>query len=404
MGDFNQSVVFEAIRRSDGGLSRIEISEATGLSAQTVTNIVRRLLERGFVREAGRTISGPGKPRTSLELVPRSRVSVGVHLDPAFITGVLLDLAGSVIARRVRRTPTRDPEHILRAMVEIVAEVIAAEGIDSEIVAGVGVAAPGPLDIERGTVIEPPKLHEWHRVPLRDALAEEVRLPVTLEKDTTAAAFAELWTGADASDVSLLFVYIGTGIGTALVIDGEVLRGVSRNVGEVGHIIVDPQGPPCGCGMRGCVEVVCTPQAIVERAERAGAFGGDDDGAGSVDERFTRLCERARRGDTVADQVLVRAAEHLSTLISVLTNMLDLDRVVLGGPFWGPFSEICLRELPAFLAGQNATRGVRGVAVSGSAVGEDVGAVGAACVVLDDILAPRAATLLLDPAVPDESA
>ena len=397
MGDFNQSVVLEAIRRSGDGLSRIELVDATGLSAQTVTNITRRLLDDGLIEEGGRTISGPGKPRTTLQLIPRSRLSLGVHLDPALMTFVLLDLAGAVIARVVRRTPANDPHRIIRAMADTVDELIAGTGVDRASIAGVGVATPGPLDAERGTVIDPPKLHEWHRVPLRDALAAAVGLPVTLEKDTTAAAFAELWTGDDHPAVSLLFVYIGIGIGTGLVLDGEVVRGVSRNVGEVGHIIVDPEGPLCACGMRGCVEVVCTPQAIVEQAERAGVFADDRLGsdAESVDERFRQLCERAADGDLGAERVLVRAAENLSVLISALTNMLDVDRVVMGGPFWSRVERVYLRELPALLDRQSATRAVRCLPVAGSVVGEDVGAVGAGCVVLADMLSPRPASLLL---------
>ncbi|WP_460797608.1 ROK family transcriptional regulator [Microbacterium sp. GXF0217] len=398
MGDFNQSVILEAIRRSGEGLSRIELVDATGLSAQTVTNITRRLLDEGLIEEAGRTINGPGKPRTTLRLVPRSRLSLGVHLDPAVTTVVLLDLSGAVIGRSVRRTPPNDPMQVIRSMAAAIEDLIARSGVARASIAGVGVAAPGPLDAERGTVIDPPKLHQWHRVPLRAALAEAVGLPVVLEKDTTAAAFTEIWTGDDPPDVSLLFVYLGTGIGTALVLDGDVVRGRSRNVGEVGHVIVDPNGAPCGCGQRGCVEVVCTPQAIVEQAERAGALADDRIGsdAASVDERLSQLCAMAEQGDAAALAVLERAAGHLSVLISTLTNMLDVDRVVLGGPFWSRLSGVYLRVLPALLDRQSATRGVRGLPVAGSVVGSDVGAVGAGCVILADVLSPRASSLLLE--------
>ena len=398
MGDFNQSVILEAIRRSGDGFSRIELVDATGLSAQTVTNITRRLLSEGLIEEAGRTINGPGKPRTTLRLIPRSRLSLGVHLDPALTTVVLLDLSGAVIARSVRRTPANDPMQVIRAMADAIEDLIERSGVDRETIAGVGVAAPGPLDAERGTVIDPPKLHQWHRVPLRTALADAVGLPVVLEKDTTAAAFAEIWTGEDPPDVSLLFVYLGTGIGAALVLDGDVVRGRSRNVGEVGHVIVDPDGPVCGCGRRGCVEVVCTPQAIVEQAERAGVLADDRVGsdAESVDERLALLCTRAQQGDAGALAVLVRAAENLSVLISTLTNMLDVDRVVLGGPFWARLSRVYLRELPKLLERQSATGAVRNLPVAGSVVGDDVGAVGAACVILADVLSPRASSLLLE--------
>ncbi len=398
MGDFNRSVILEAIRRSGDGLSRTELVDATGLSAQTITNITRRLLDDRFIEEAGRTIQGPGKPRTTLRLNATSRLSIGVHLDPAMMTFVLLDFSGAVVARSARRMPADDARRIIAAMAGAIRDIIDGSGAEPEAIIGIGVATPGPLDAERGTVVDPPKLHSWHRVPLRDALAEATGLRVTLEKDTTAAAVAELWTGDHPPDGSFLFVYLGIGIGTALVIDGDVVKGASRNAGEVGHIIVDPRGPECACGQRGCVEVVCTPQAIVERAERAGVFADDRVGsdAESVDARFTELCDRAAGGDRDASGVLDQAVRHLAVLISALTNMLDIDRVVLGGPFWSRVATLYLRALPQLLERQSATRAVRDLPVGGTVVGDDVGAVGAGCVVLDEVLSPRAAALFLD--------
>ncbi|WP_232304572.1 ROK family transcriptional regulator [Microbacterium sp. XT11] len=395
MGDFNQSVILETIRRSGQGMSRIELSEATGLSAQTVTNITRRLLDEGFIEEAGRTITGPGKPRVMLRLVPHSRFSIGVHLDPSVITFVLLDLAGTPVRRRVAHTPATEPQRIVAAMAEAVGALIADAGVDRSAIAGVGVAAPGPLDAAKGTVIDPPKLDGWHRVPLRAVLAEATGLAVTLEKDTTAAAVGELWMGRGPADESFLFVYLGTGVGASLVRAGEPIPGSSRNFGEVGHIMVDPYGPRCTCGSRGCVEVVCTPQAIVEQAQRTGALPGRDD-ASTVEELFTDLCERADRGEAPALDALRAAARNLSVLIAALSNVLDVDRVVLGGPFWSRVSGVYLDVIPGELHGRSATRGLRAIPVDGSVVGDDVGAVGAACVVLDSVLTPRATDLYLD--------
>lgn len=398
MGDFNQSVILEAIRQSGPGLSRIELATATGLSAQTVTNITRRLLDDGFIREAGRTINGPGKPRVTLRLVADSRFAVGVHLDPALMTFVLLDLSGAVVRRLSVRTPAKDPRRIVEAMAATIDELIVASGVDRTRIAGVGVAAPGPLDAEKGTVIDPPKLLGWHRVPLRAVLAEATGLPVVLEKDTTSAAVGELWTRRESADDSFVFVYLGTGIGAALARDGEAVRGSTRNIGEIGHIIVDPNGPPCSCGARGCVEVMCTPQAIVEQAENAGVFPDDREAndVAAVDARLSRLCERAADGEASAIEVLRQAAAHITVLTAALTNMLDVDRVVFGGPFWSRLADVYLQEVPGRLERASATHAVRSLPVDGTVVGDDVGAVGAACVVLDSVLSPRASDLLLD--------
>ncbi|MFB4353525.1 ROK family transcriptional regulator [Microbacterium sp. LS_15] len=398
MGDFNQSVILEAIRRSVDGLSRIELVDATGLSAQTVTNITRRLLDEGLIAEAGRTINGPGKPRVTLRLVAESRFAVGVHLDPAVITVVLLDMSGAVRRRRSVRTGDKAPESIADAMAHTVETVVEDSAVDRRLVAGVGVAVPGPLDAERGTVIDPPKLRGWRRVPLRAVVAEASGFDVMLEKDTVAAAVGEQWTGRWAADGSFVFVYLGTGIGASLVRDGDAIRGSSRNFGEIGHIIVDPAGPACSCGARGCVDVVCTPQAIVERAERAGLFADtvDPEDVQAVEARFTRLCERATDGEPAAVAALETAAAHLSILIAVLSDLLDVDRVVLGGPCWAILSDLYLPILPEMVHRRSATRALRSIPIDGTVVGEDVGAVGAACVVLDAVLTPRASDLYLD--------
>lgn len=195
------------------------------------------------------------------------------------------------------------------------------------------------------------------------------------------------------ADDSFLFVYLGTGIGVAVVREGEAVRGVSRNFGEIGHIIVDPDGPDCTCGGRGCVAVVCTPQAIVEQAERAGVF--PDGEAGDVETRLDRLSALAAEGDASARQVLSRAAGHLSVLIAALTNTLDVDRVVLGGPFWSRLAGVYLEELSGMIERRSATRALRTLPVDGTVVGADVGAVGAACGVLDSVLSPRASDLYL---------
>lgn len=397
MGDFNQSVVLEAIRRAPQGLSRVELAEGTGLSAQAVTNITRRLLEQGLVVEAGRTIRGPGKPRTMLRLDPTRQLAIGVHLDPAVMTFVLLDLAGEVIAQAAERTPTGTPRRIIDAIVRAIEELIVRSGVDRTLIVGVGVASPGPLDVAGGTVIDPPKLAGWHRVPLRDAISAATGLPLLLEKDTTAAAVAELWRGSDQDVPSFLFVYLGTGIGVGLVRRHEIVRGSSGNAGEVGHIIVDPDGPLCGCGLRGCLGVVCTPQALVERAEHAGVLedtrlGSDPE---SVDARFDELCRRAAAGDTAAQRLLDRNAEQLSVAISALTNMLDIDRVVFGGPYWSRLADTYLRVVPQRLQEQSATCAIRRLPVAGTVAGDDVAAIGAACAVLDAVHSPHTSSLYL---------
>jgi len=398
MGDFNQSVILDVIRRSRTGLSRVELASATGLSAQTISNICRRLLDRDFIVAAGKEISGPGKPRTILRLNPHGRYALGVHLDPTVMTFVMLDLTGAVVARSRHATPTStDPDVIIASLVSAITDLVSESGVSRDRIAGVGIAAPGPIDRVRGTVVDPPHLVGWHQVALRDALAEGTGFPAILDKDVTAAAVAEMWAGGPSGLGSFVFLYLGTGIGTGLVVKDEVVRGSSDNAGEIGHIVTDPDGPPCFCGLRGCVFVTCMPRSLVIEAGRRGVFGGVTVGLDtvSIDERFTELCGAAAAGDEVAGEILDRSAVRLSKAVSVVANLLDLDRVVFGGPFWSRLSGHYMRSIPALLEESRVARSVHRITVVGTGVGEDVAAIGAACLVLDRALTPNPKSLLL---------
>ncbi len=250
----------------------------------------------------------------------------------------------------------------------------------------------------RGTVVDPPNLAGWHRVPLRDDLAKATGLPAILDKDVTAAAVAEMWAGGANGVGSFIFLYLGTGLGAGLVIQDEVVRGSSDNSGEIGHIVTDPAGPPCFCGMRGCIAVTCIPQALVKEAELLGVL--DDVRVGTdtreVDARFTELCAAAAAGNSVAIEIIDRSAIRLSRAVAVIANVLDVDRVVFGGPFWARVSEHYLRRVPELLEELRAARSIHRIAVTGTGVGDDVAAIGAACLVLDRAMTPHPRALLLN--------
>lgn len=399
MGDFNQSVILDEIRRSGTGLSRVELATTTRLSAQTISNICRRLLDLELIQEAGKEGVGPGKPRTILRLNPSGRYAVGVHLDPTVITFVMLDLTGNVVSRSREQTPTSsDPNQIVSIIVAATRKLIEGSGVARDRIAGIGIAAPGPIDQARGTVIDPPNLSGWHRVALRDALSEATGLPAVLDKDVTAAAVAELWAAGETGYESFVFVYMGTGIGAGAVLHGDVIRGTSGNAGEIGHIVVDPHGPACSCGQFGCVAVSCTPRSLVEEAQRHGLFRDltEVDDPVAMDERFSALCTAATEGDHIALGIMERAAARITRAVAVLTNMLDVDRVIFGGPTWSRIEVFHLPAVPVLLEAMRATRSIHKISVVGTSIGEEVGAIGAACLILDHALTPRPNSLLLE--------
>ncbi|MFJ3957973.1 ROK family transcriptional regulator [Arthrobacter sp. NPDC090010] len=398
MGDFNLTVILDTIRRSPAGLSRVELAGMVGLSPQTISNISRRLLDQGLIVEAGKTGVGPGKPRTILQLNPVGMYALGVHVDPAVISFALLDLVGQVVLDSKIDTPEAgEPTAVMASIVFEVQRLLEESGIDQDKLAGLGVAAPGPIDLEAGTVVNPPLLQGWSRVHLRDSLSKATGLAVVLDKDVTAAAVAETWVSKTAATGNFAVFYMGTGIGCGLVLGDEVFRGSSGNAGEMGHIVVDPDGPPCDCGLNGCVKSTVIPRVLVESAAAVGLVEplADGDSSVVVQERFKQLCDAADDGSEAAVAILERSALHLSRAVSVIANVMDLDRVVFGGPFWTRLAPYYLKRIPELVAHGADARAIHVPSVVSSTVGADVGAIGAACLVLEHTLAPRSERLLL---------
>ncbi|SED67533.1 ROK family transcriptional regulator [Jiangella alba] len=395
LADFNQAVVLDVLRRSPGA-SRADLRRESGLSPQTISNITRRLIDDGLIRETEPAGSARGRPSIPLVVDRDGAFSVGVHIDPARLTTVLLDLDGQVRLRRQERTPqaTNPPE--VTALIAATADAVIREaGVDRDRVLGLGIAAPGPLDVHAGVIVDPPQLPNWRNVRLRADLHHATGLPVLLDKDVTAAATAEL-RSSKAPANAFVFLYLGSGVGASVVVDNQVLRGVTNNIGEVGDLIVDPEAEQLEwAGRRGGLAAACVPEALVIQAARLGLVPLPDlSDYVAIDDACTALCEQAAGGNSGATWILDRAARRVAVGLGVLVNLLDVPRVVLGGPLWNRLAQAFLPVLTELVAGELVVARPA-LVVEGSAIGEHVAAQGAAELVMDHFLAPRAAALLV---------
>ncbi|MCZ1015997.1 ROK family transcriptional regulator [Streptomyces albulus] len=274
------------------GASRLELAERTGLTPQAVSKITARLRADGLVVEAGRRASTGGKPRTVLRLVPGARHAVGVHLDRDEIVCVLADLTGRPTA--VRRAPLDFGAGAEAVLTTTAGEVAALrEAAGGPPVLGAGVACPGPLDHATGVLRQVTGAPQWDGFPLREALAARLGLPVVLDKDTNAAALGLSRAPEEVGGASFAYLHLGTGLGAGLVLGGSLYRGPHTGAGEFGHQVLQLDGPRCGCGRRGCVEALCLAAVA--------------------------------RGDLPA------AARVLGVAAANLVELLDVDRVLLGG-------------------------------------------------------------------------
>lgn len=394
LADYNQAVILDLVRRSPG-LSRADLQRTSGLASQTISNITRRLVEAELIRESSPQESVRGRPSIPLAANGDGAYAVGVLIDPARLTLLLVDLSGRVRRRTELRTPqTTHPSEVTALVAVSIGRLIREAGVDRERVLGVGIASQGPIDLAAGVVVDPPQLPAWRNVRLRADLHDATGLPVLLDKDVTAAATAVLRAEGHPDFVLL---YFGSGVGAGLVTGGQVLRGASNNIGEIGDIIVDPDAEDLGWGgRRGGLAAACVPEALTIQAARDGLLPLPDlSDYLAIDDACTTLASLAAHGDDRAVALLRRAARRVAVGIGTLVNFVDVPRVVLGGPLWGRLSTEFLPVLRQAVGPELVVTRPE-LVVEGSPVGDDLAARGAAELVLDHALAPHPDVLVMD--------
>lgn len=391
----SRAAVLDVIRAA-GTISRVGLINATGFTGATISTVVRRLIDDGLVVETGRAESTGGKRRVLLQLNQSSRYAVGVHLDHAGITYVLTNLGGSVVARMSRAgAGTEDPPAVVERMAGEVGALVEGVGVGRERVLGLGLVSPGPLTPTSGMRLTPPLMRHWEDFPLDRALQEATGLPVVSDNDATAAALGEHWSGGVGASATFAALYMGTGIGAGLLVDGMAYRGASGNAGEIGHSCLAVDGPRCWCGARGCVEALAGPSAVVAaaRADRAlaraaGLDGGSGRRRSSVTADFAAVTRAARRGEPGARTLLERSARYLAVAARTLANIMDLELLVLTGPSLAIAGSVYLPVVREELDRAFFSRAAHPVAVRLSRSAATAPAIGAAALVLQSELVP----------------
>lgn len=329
----NLSLVLRAVR-DEGEATRAGVAARVGLTRAAVSSLVEQLLDSGFLSESGKTFSGQaGRPGTVLKVTRSGPAGIGVEINIDYVTVCVVDLSGT---DRVRLTEHLDNRGAAPAEVLARGARIAARTLDSaaeQDLAPVGVQLALPGLVAGGTVRQAPNLG-WNQVPAEElfaaALAEAQPavppLPVRSENEANLAALAELWFGGLGGIRSFLYLSGEIGVGGALVLDGELLRGANGFAGEIGHVVVDAEGPLCRCGAHGCLEQYAGQSALLRGA-------GLDENAGVPG--VAELEALARSGDERAIAAINEAGRMLGRVLSGAVNLFDPDAVVLGGIYRG---------------------------------------------------------------------
>ncbi|TGQ83758.1 ROK family transcriptional regulator [Mesorhizobium sp. M8A.F.Ca.ET.207.01.1.1] len=294
---YNRRIVLESIRRH-GPIARSDIAKHVGLTVQTVSTIVRELEEQGYILSVREEPKGRGLPPATLRINPEGGYAVGIHLTPLGIDAALINLSGDVIESSRREAPNAAPDHAFDQIGAMVRDLTGKR--PGGRVIGIGMALPGPFDVDSMSFVGPTTMTGWKHVALRERLTAATGLPAFFESDMAAAAMGERLYGIGARHSDYYYLYFGVGLGGAMMHDGSVLRGAWGNAGEIGHIPVVPDGELCPCGNRGCLERYLSLEARGRRA------GGDADWVAQVGPIFRNA-------------------------IAIIENLFDPETVVLGG-------------------------------------------------------------------------
>lgn len=321
--DINQTVFLHLIRERQP-ISRADIAKFTGLRPGTVSAIVNRLIKNGLVYEGTEGPSSGGRPPTYLYINSESFYVLAIDIGVIDTVFAVSDFNGRILQQRSVLTEG-EPDVFLNGLADQIDSLVKSQFSRARF-AAVGVSVPGLIDRETGSIVSSPNL-EWNDVPVRSVLETRLRLPVYVENDANAAAFSELWYGPidEASVRTLLFVLVVEGLGTGLIINGELRVGSRFGLGGFGHMSIDPNGELCSCGRRGCWETFASERATVERFHRVTAKQG------LPVLGIQELIARANKGDEMALESLKITAEYLGEGIANLVHGIYPEAVVVGG-------------------------------------------------------------------------
>src|SRR4029453_1698163 len=330
--EHNLALVLQHIAGAEP-VSRARIAADTSLTKTTVSSLVDALVSARLVTELGPEARGEvGRPGSALTLNRDGYVGVGLEINVDYIAVCVANLVGEVRYLRTRPRDNRgqSPAKVLGRAVRMTRTAIAAAEDAQLTVAGLAVAVPGPVETDRGLLRLAPNLG-WVDVPVADILADRFAtrgLDVVVDNEANLAALGELWFGGHEDLDDFIHVSGEIGVGGGIVIGGELFRGVRGSAGEIGHVVVQPDGPRCRCGARGCLEQIAGQEPFLRPAGLPGAAGTSlGQPGGSVAE----LLAMAREGEPGTLRAIESAGRALGIGLSATVNIVDPSTVVLGG-------------------------------------------------------------------------
>lgn len=315
----NRYRILDCLRRTP--MSRVQLSREVGLTKAAVTIITNELISEGIVFERGLEGRSNKRGRTSilLDIAADYGYSVGVMLHRKHIDITVIDLKGNLISAKHNDIECfSSADRAIDWAEETINKMIKANKLLKSRMIGIGVGCPGPVEYDKGNVLEPPNFKIFNNYPVVEKFKERFSVPVYLENNAVVLALAEHYKTAERSNNSSLFVVISYGIGATALKDGKVFRGSRGFSGELGHTSIDVNGIPCSCGNCGCLEKYATMAALMQR------HGFQD---------YSSVIDLAIKGDAASSKIINDLVKCLGAALVNATNLYDLDEIILFGEY-----------------------------------------------------------------------
>jgi len=307
---------------------------------------------------------------------------IGVDLGGTNIKVGVLTEAGEVLVKNsVPTEADKGPDHVIDRICQAALQAASDAGVARENILAIGVGAPGAMSHKDGLIISPPNLPGWHNVPLRDIITDKTGIPANLENDANAAAYGEFWAGAGKGTTDMVLFTLGTGIGGGIIVDGHLLRGAFDNAAELGHMIVEPGGRPCGCGQKGCLEVYASAANTAKRAREAIEAGENSSLKQRLDQGLPVECEHvveaAANGDPLASKIWDETCKYLAIACVNVQHFTNPQKILFAGGMIGAGQRL-LEPVRKYFRQFTWTAAQDYPEITFAALGNDAGFIGAA--------------------------
>lgn len=319
-------------------------------------------------------------------MIQTERFALGIDLGGTNIKAILVDSQGHELGWNSRKTETWEgrPSAVLDRMADSAKQVLQISRKMPGDILGMGIGFPGPLDRREKRIIWPTNLVGWRDVDLAGEMQSRLAIPCILENDANAAAYAEAWQGQGRGKQDLIILTLGTGVGGGIILGGRVWRGHQDTAGEIGHQCLDPQGPLCGCGQKGCLEAYASAPAIIRNAEAAMRNNKlEKIGDMTIDNLTAKgLADCALAGDALAQELFLTAGHYLGQGIANLINVLNPELVILAGGL-AQAGDLILNPVREIVQMRALDPRAKNTPILLTKLGEKAGALGAAGIVFD---------------------